>query len=506
MLKLKSIPWPHIRRGFILAIGFIAILWSARPAQNNLEKVLNEGMLHIAARLGPLTYYERDSIPNGLDYNILAAFADSLGVAVEFRVYDGINEQLEALDLNASLDLASATFSVTEDRLAKYQFSAPYLEVDTLLIQHRDYARPKNLLEVVEKGRSIVAVSGTSHTELLRELTETYPELTWEEEAETIMFQLLERVQNKEIDMAVVDSSIFDLEASLFPNVEVALTLERDHPVAFVFAQSSDNSLVDALDEFLLDFEESGELDTLLASYLDPEPSINVAGSLLFNRRIDERLPEYEPLFKRVAKEYDYSWILLAAQAYQESHWNAKARSPTGVRGLMMLTLPTARELGVNRLDAIESLEGGMKYLHGLRTRLPEDIIEPDRTKFALAAYNVGYGHVQDARLLTRRGGDNPNSWTDVQQYLPLLRQKKYYSTTKFGYARGSEPVHYVNNIYRFANILDWYAWQRDIENETLFADASDSLSTENTNLENDDALALPPAVPAPSEEVSEPN
>ncbi|MCL4167048.1 UNVERIFIED_CONTAM: hypothetical protein GTU68_061517, partial [Idotea baltica] len=388
--------------------------------------------------------------------------------------------------------LAAATLSVTDERLTSYQFSLAYTEVDTLLIQHNSHDRPKDLNQVIEEERSIFAITGSAHTELLRTLSLENPGLGWEEESETLMFQLMERVQNQEIDMAVIDSSIFDLEGSLFPRVEVALTLKQAEPIAFAFAQNEDNSLLDRLDDFLESYKASGELDTLLATYLDPEPSIDVASSLLFNRRIAERLPEYENLFKKVANEYDYNWVLLAAQAYQESHWNAKARSPTGVRGLMMLTLPTAKQLGVNRLDAIESLEGGMRYLVGLRDRLPDRIPEPDRTKFALAAYNVGYYHLMDAKILTDRGGDDPDQWVDVQKYLPLLRQQKHYSTVKYGFARGTEPVYYVNNIYRYSNILEWYAWQKDIENESLFVEVLEAVEPEEDRA--NDILDISPA------------
>ena len=155
---------------------------------------------------------------------------------------------------------------------------------------------------------------------------------------------------------------------------------------------------------------------------------------------------------------------------YQESHWNPKARSFTGVRGLMMLTLPTAKQLGVeDRLDPYQSLDGGVRYMKSLIKRLPERIQEPDRTKLALAAYNVGYGHLEDARILTQRFGKNPDLWTDVEKHLPLLRQRKYYSTVKRGYARGTEPVAYVNSIYRFKSILDWYTWQRELDFGNMF-------------------------------------
>jgi membrane-bound lytic murein transglycosylase F len=120
-----------------------------------------------------------------------------------------------------------------------------------------------------------------------------------------------------------------------------------------------------------------------------------------------------------------------------------------------MLTLDTAKEMGVsNRLDPTQSLEGGVAYFLKLKSRLPERIKDPDRSLFALAAYNVGYGHLEDARALTARYNHNPDSWTDVRKHLPMLSKKKYYSTVKRGYARGNEPVIYVDNIQYYRSYL----------------------------------------------------
>ena len=177
--------------------------------------------------------------------------------------------------------------------------------------------------------------------------------------------------------------------------------------------------------------------------------------ALRLGELVRKRLPDYQALFEETASQFGIDWHLLAAVAYQESHWNPRAKSPTGVRGLMMLTLDTAKEMGVtNRLDAAQSLEGGVAYFSKLKARLPERIKDPDRSLFALAAYNVGFGHLEDARILTVRNNRNPDLWADVREHLPLLSKKKYYSTLKRGYARGNEPVIYVDNIQYYRSYL----------------------------------------------------
>jgi len=158
-----------------------------------------------------------------------------------------------------------------------------------------------------------------------------------------------------------------------------------------------------------------------------------------------------------MAEKTSIDWRLLAAISYQESHWNEKAISPTGVKGLMMLTQATAKDLGVkDRTQARDSIDGGARYLKQRIAIIPERVLEPDRTWFALASYNIGFGHLNDARILTQQLGKNPDKWIDVKQFLPLLSQEKWYSQTRHGYARGKEPVRYVSNIRSYLDLLIW--------------------------------------------------
>ena len=175
-----------------------------------------------------------------------------------------------------------------------------------------------------------------------------------------------------------------------------------------------------------------------------------------FQHHIETRLPQYRRHFEGAAQAYGISWTLLAAQAYQESRWDPHAVSPTGVRGIMMLTRNTAASLGIhNRLDPIKSIEGGARYFGSLEQQLPGHIGKQDRIWIALAAYNVGMGHIKDAQYLARSMGKNPDSWKELKTLLPLLSQKPYYETLRYGYARGWEPVHYVKRIRAYHALLE---------------------------------------------------
>ena len=191
-------------------------------------------------------------------------------------------------------------------------------------------------------------------------------------------------------------------------------------------------------------------------------------GARQFHKATQKKLVEYKDMFVEYAGD-DLDWRLLAAVSYQESHWKPHAKSPTGVRGMMMLTLNTAKQLGIkNRLDAEQSIRGGAQYLRKVIKRVPPRISDPDRTWFALAGYNVGWGHVEDARIITQQLGLDPDKWSDVKESLPLLQKKKWYKKTKHGYARGAEPVKYVNNIRRYYDVLVWQDEEIDAPDSEL--------------------------------------
>ncbi|MGB6085510.1 transglycosylase SLT domain-containing protein, partial [Parvibaculum sp.] len=185
-------------------------------------------------------------------------------------------------------------------------------------------------------------------------------------------------------------------------------------------------------------------------------PLFDYVDTRAFKRAIEERLPDYEKIIRRAARDNGLSPHLLAAIAYQESHWNPNAVSPTGVRGFMMLTEQTARELGVkDRLNAHESIHAAARYLADLKRRLPPSVEEPDRTWFALAAYNLGLGHIYDARALAARLGRDRDSWVDLRRVLPLLNNAAYADGLKHGRARGGQAVHFVQQVRSYMHILE---------------------------------------------------
>ena len=178
-----------------------------------------------------------------------------------------------------------------------------------------------------------------------------------------------------------------------------------------------------------------------------------------FLRDLETRARPYLRTFRRAGERYGIDWRLLAAVGYQESKWRPNAVSHQGAYGLMQIVLPTARDLGLtNPSNPTKNIMAGAKYIDQLRDLVPVEATEPDRTYLALAAYNVGIGHLNDALELTKRQGADPSQWADVRERLPQLSDPAVYRDLRYGYARGSETVNYVENIRAFHDLMIWVA------------------------------------------------
>ena len=425
---------------------------------NDLDNIKAKGRLVMLTLPGPTTYFEDGRGKNGFDYLLAKAFADSLGVELEVKVIPTLRSLLLSVG-GPKGDFVAANLVQTAERMKTLSFATPYLEVTQRLIYRSGSKRPKSLDQL---DGDLVIIEGSSHSENLTQLLDQYPNLTWQEQDNAEMSDLMRRVHEGEISYSVVDSLAYLISRHIYPKARSALSISEPQPIAWAFASHNDGTVLDAANQFLQHYIESGQLKSLTDQLLAQTDNFSASDSYRLGKLVDNRLPKYEALFRETATEFDIDWQLLAAVAYQESHWDPKARSPTGVRGLMMLTMNTAREMKVDdRLDAAQSLRGGAAYLQKLKARLPERIHDPDRTLFALAAYNVGFGHLEDARVLTSRNGKNPDSWEDVRRHLPLLSKKKFYSTVKHGYARGGEPVLYVDNIQYYKTYLQLYSLAR---------------------------------------------
>ena len=446
--------------GLLLAIVAAGAAWGLRwvplatedPAGQVLERIRERGEVRVLTRNAPTTYYFGRTGPAGLEYDLVSRFAEALGVELQLVVLDGFGEVLKALERGRG-DIAAAGITAIPERKERFDFGPSYQQVQQEVVCRRGGFVPDTLGELPEA--ELLVLAGTSYVERLQELKAKHePKLDWRVTDDLSSEEILERVWQEQVDCTVADSNVVAINRRYFPELKVAFPITHEQPLAWALPEGAEK-LRARLVAFFDDLRANNTLKALRERYYGHITIFDYVDVATFRRRIRERLPKYRALFQRVAEEYPFSWELLAAQAYQESHWEPHARSPTGVRGLMMLTQPTARELGIdNRLDPEASVRGGAEYLQRMRDRLPDDIEEPDRTWIALAAYNVGMGHVRDARKLAQRAARNPDRWNALKDMLPRLSRPEYYKTVPYGYTRGTEPVKYVDHIRQFYAIL----------------------------------------------------
>ncbi len=444
--------------GLIAALAVLAILIVSpgidRQARTTLEKIQKRGYINILTLNSATTYYQDISGPNGFEYQLANWFAESIGVKARFITVPNFAELYPEL-LYGTGDIVAAGLSENESDFSRSVAYGPrYFEVSNQVLYRKFRAdRPKKVRDLI--GGSLKVVSGTAHVKLLNDLLIQYPKLTWSEVDDIATEELIEQVESGNTDFILADSHEIALQRRYFPELRIAFELGDPRQLRWAYNLTEDDSLKNVIEAFFTTIEKDGRLEQLIHRHYSHVAHFNYSDIRTFAQRIESHLPRYEALFKREAAVVGLDWRLLAAIGYQESLWIERAKSPTGVRGLMMLTQDTAKQMKVtNRLDAAESIRGGAKYIAKVLKGIPEQIPEPDRTWFALAAYNVGPGHVEDARIITEKRGGDQNRWIDVKENLPLLARKKWYKKTRYGYARGWEPVKYVENIRQYYEYL----------------------------------------------------
>lgn len=452
-LTLPTSARRRLEVGLVLAMVLIATACSDRTSTS---AIVQKGELRLITRNGPTTYYLAKDGPRGFDYELAAEFARELGVELVVEQAFSLDALFAALE-RGEADLLGASLTLTERRALNFAPSSPFAQQTPQVVYKVGQGRPRTLSDL--EGLRIGVLAGSSHEAQLVEIRAGGVDwLEWISLATGDPLDLLGQVGGSELDVAVVDSREFFIQQHLVPSVAVAFDLGKPRDIVWYLpAEFKDSELLASINEFLDKQRENGTLERLGQVYFEQDDRISRVDSQTFVNAVRRELPKHQQIIQLIAQENEIDWEMLAAISYQESHWNPEATSPTGVRGMMMLTRATASDLGVTkRTDVGQSLRGGAKYFLSLRRRLPKDIREPDRTWFALAAYNIGMGHLEDARVLTERTGGDPHVWSDVLEVLPSLEDRSVYPSLRYGYARGLEAAGYVQNIRHYYKILRW--------------------------------------------------
>lgn len=478
---MTKLSFASLRR--IVLLAAFALLASGcqidSEPKSELDHILERGVLRVGTLNNQLSYYISPDGPAGLDYELAREFARELGVKLEMKPAYRLASLFPALK-NGEIDIIAAGLSQSEQRLKNYRAGPAYYYVSQQIVYKKGQWRPRNIEQLLDRqtelfaatnDQPLLSVVDDSHFEsTLNSLKTTYPEFRYHVDTNADVNDLLKQVSQGELLFTMADSVEISLSQRIYPDIATAFELTEDQPISWFMRRSDDESLYAMMIEFFGNLKQSGSLASLEEKYIGHIGTFDYVDTRAFIRALDSRLPKWMPLFQKYSEEFD--WRLIAALAYQESHWNPHAKSPTGVRGMMMLTLPTARSVDVtNRLNPEQSVRGGVEYLRRMVDRVPDSIPDHEKIWFALASYNVGFGHMMDARRLTKLQGGSPDSWADVKDRLPQLRQKRYFTQTRYGYARGDEALSYVENIRRYYQSIIGHVEQKQLDEDNASTD-----------------------------------
>jgi len=445
-ITMKSTRW---RNSLLILILLILSLFTSCAKKSALEKIKESGQITVLTRNNAHCYYTYRDNPMGFEYDLAKAFSEYLGVNLKVitPTWEGLIEALNG----GEGDFIAASLTITPARENLVNFSDEYLTIQQQAVIHTSNYQIAKLEDL--KGRTIHVRSSTSYEERLNEFSreglgiklELYDDIPTEE--------LIRMVAEKEIEVTIADSHIALLNRRYYPDVKIAFAIEEQQSLGWA-VRKGETALQKEINTFFEKIKEDGTFAKIYEKYFANVEIFDYVDLKRYHRRLKTRLPKYKEVITEAAEKYGFDWRLIAAVVYQESQFNPRARSYTGVRGMMQLTLETAREMGIkSRLDPTQSIMGGVKYLKKLFERY-DGARDPDRVLITLASYNVGHGHILDAQKIARERNLDPNSWSSLEEILPLLCYSKYYKKTKNGYCRGTEAVRYVNRILTYYDIL----------------------------------------------------
>lgn len=405
----------------------------------------------VLLRPGPATWFADDEERGaGIDYELAQLFAKERGLPL--KIVASPNPEQQLVDgTHAGMIAGGGTFRPADATTDGLVYSSVYHSVYPVLIYNVDGYKPESWIDLA--GENVAMLKDSGLVRQLADVRRAHPEVTWDLLSLPSTEALISQVSEGTLGYAVVASNEAEAARNIYLSFETAFRVGPRQDLTWAFPQSQPH-LRELVDEFFSKVRREGTMQRLIERYFThvpvPRPD---AGA--FHDRIKAALPDLRAHFERAQEATGVEWRLIAAMAYQESKWDAQATSETGVRGLMQLTEETARRLGVaDRLDPQASALGAARYLRELKERLPARIAEPDRTWLALAAYNIGIAHLEDARILAQKQKLSPDTWTTVKRALPLLALPEYYEDAKFGYARGGMPVAFVDRVRAYYAIL----------------------------------------------------
>jgi len=439
----------------IFALWVLAVFYVMNPIVslykfNTLHKIIKAGQITVITRNSAHCYYTYREEPMGFEYDLAKAFADYLGVELKVQIAEDWEEMIPLLEDGTGAIIA-AGMTITPKRQKQVAFSDGYMNIQQHIISRRNRAKIKKLEDL--SGKTIHVRAATSYQERLEEIQKKGIDFNIELHHDLPTEELIQHVDSGDIEYTVADSNIALLNRRHYPGAIMAGAISDLQQLGWAVHPAA-HRLKAKINSFLTSIKKNGEYDEIYRKYYGDVANFDYVDLSIFHRRIKTRLSRYSPFIKAAAKKHGFDWRLISAQIYQESHLNPWAKSPAGAKGLMQLLSRTARSLGVKDIyNPVENINAGVQYLKKLYD-LFDGANETDRLLISLAAYNIGQGHIRDARRLAVKMNLDPDSWESLAKTLPLLSFRKYYKNSKYGYCRGTEPVLYIKQIMIYYDIL----------------------------------------------------
>jgi len=412
----------------------------------------------------------------GFQYQMLQELANHLDVELEVRVSNDLEQNFREL-AEGHVDLIAMNLTVTGDRKSRVAFTEPLLQTRQVLVQRK----PKNW-EVMNgkqlesqmirnqldlSGKTVYVQAGSVYADRLRSLSNEIGGDIRIREVQVESEQLVQRVATGEIDFAICDENVGLVNTTYFPQLDAGTAVSFPQHVAWAVHPGAD-SLKSVIDRWLISFRTSSRYALLYDKYFHDHHSASRINSEYYVLS-SGKISGYDEIMKQECERIGWDWRLLASMIFQESRFNPEAESWAGAFGLMQLMPGTARNYGITKESpASDHISAGVNFIKWLDDRFMDVIDDPEeRIKFILASYNIGYGHIEDARRLADKYGANPDVWLgSVEEWLMKKSDPVYYTdqVVKYGYARGIETFHYVREV------IERYEHYKNIVNSDVIA------------------------------------
>lgn len=423
-----------------------------------LEEIQKAGVLKVVTDYNSTSYFIYRGQPMGFQFELLQELADFMNVKLEVEASNDMQEKFNMLE-KGDVDIIAVNLTVTKERKKFLDFTVPHTQTRQVLVQRR----PENWSKISQRAleaqlvrnqldmadMEIYVQQNSTYAKRLRNLSDEIGDSIHIVEVEDGVEKLIEKVASGEIDYTICDENVAQVNQIYFDNIDIATPVSFPQNLAWA-VKKGESELKEIIDTWLSDFRKTHRYAVQYRKYFKNRRTAEILGSEYFAISSGTISP-YDETIKKYSKEIDWDWRLVASMMYQESRFNPKAVSWAGAFGLMQLMPKTAGSFGVSYSSTPQQqIAAGIKFVEWLDERLYFIENEEERRNFILASYNVGLGHVLDARRLAEKHGKNPNIWKgNVDEYILKKSEKKYYTdpVVKYGYCRGSETYNYVAEI-----------------------------------------------------------